>query len=162
MFQEARAFLRQMGGIQGTVAGLLTAPVSDAAPALRACYESDTSGASAAPRIGLLSLGAVLAKTAKQYLTSPTLRGLFIRDQLLCQHIALPDRTSRRLRSKRPRRGWRRGRPVSFYDQHAKEPACASCHALVDPLGYALEGFDGAGRFRTARRKSSRKSKLQD
>ena len=37
-----------------------------------------------------------------------------------------------------------------LYDQHANNPVCAKCHALIDPLGYALEGFDGAGRVRAS------------
>jgi hypothetical protein len=36
-----------------------------------------------------------------------------------------------------------------LYELHAKEPACASCHSLLDSIGFTLELFDGAGRFRT-------------
>jgi hypothetical protein len=34
-------------------------------------------------------------------------------------------------------------------EQHRANPACASCHARMDPLGFALENFDGIGRWRT-------------
>jgi len=35
-------------------------------------------------------------------------------------------------------------------EQHRANPACASCHARMDPLGFALDNFDAIGRFRTA------------
>jgi hypothetical protein len=34
-------------------------------------------------------------------------------------------------------------------EQHRKNPACAVCHARIDPLGFALENFDAVGRWRT-------------
>jgi hypothetical protein len=149
MSEEARGFLRQNGGMQGTLSGLLTAPVANSSSSLVAFYESDASSVHGARRIGLLALGALLSKTAKQYLTSPTLRGLFIRDQLLCQHISLPDDfTPPPIEAAEARMAPKTTREL--YDQHASTPACAKCHALIDPLGYALEGFDGAGRVRTS------------
>jgi hypothetical protein len=35
------------------------------------------------------------------------------------------------------------------FAQHAKDPQCAGCHALLDGIGVAFEGFDGVGRPRT-------------
>ena len=35
-------------------------------------------------------------------------------------------------------------------EQHRKNPVCASCHSKLDPLGFALENFDGVGAFRTS------------
>jgi hypothetical protein len=35
-------------------------------------------------------------------------------------------------------------------EQHRANPACAGCHARMDPLGFALENFDGLGKWRTA------------
>ncbi|WP_437283263.1 DUF1588 domain-containing protein [Sorangium sp. So ce375] len=148
MFAETQSFLRVNGGMQGSIASLLTAPVPDADPALSAFYRSDPSGAMDTARSGLLSLGSVLAKTAKQYLTSPTLRGLFIRDQLLCQHITLPEdftpppieESELRLAPKTTR---------ELYETHNAQAACKSCHSLTDSVGYMLENFDGAGRYRT-------------
>ena len=34
-------------------------------------------------------------------------------------------------------------------EQHRKNPVCASCHDVMDPLGFGLEGYDGVGSFRT-------------
>ena len=44
------------------------------------------------------------------------------------------------------------GRPTSVRERteiHRRNPACASCHAVMDPLGFALENFDTVGEFRT-------------
>jgi hypothetical protein len=35
------------------------------------------------------------------------------------------------------------------FEAHTREPSCAVCHDLIDPLGFAFEGFDGAGQWRT-------------
>jgi hypothetical protein len=148
MLEESRAFLRQNGGMQSTLANLLTAPVPAPAAALASFYASDPSGATAPARIGVLSLGALLAKTAKPYLTSPTLRGLFVRDQLLCQHISLPENftpppiedTEKTAQPRTTRQ---------LYEQHTRDSACAGCHSLLDSVGFLFENFDGAGRSRT-------------
>jgi hypothetical protein len=34
-------------------------------------------------------------------------------------------------------------------ERHRRDPACAGCHAQMDPLGFALENYDGVGRWRT-------------
>ena len=52
-------------------------------------------------------------------------------------------------------------------EQHRKNPVCASCHAQMDPLGFALENFDAVGKWRDARtrkrrRRSTRRATLPD
>lgn len=148
MFAEARAFVTREGGLDGTIQGLLTAELPAPSPELAAFYASDGSASSTQTRVGLLSLGALLSKTAKQYLTSPTLRGLFVRDQLLCQHITLPENfTPPPIEATEAISAPKTTREL--YELHAKEPVCKSCHSLIDPIGYLLESFDGAGRLRT-------------
>ena len=80
--------------------------------------------------------------------SSPTLRGQAVREHLLCQKIPEPpgdvdfsdfnDDTNPVNRTARQR-----------LDVHNKEPSCAGCHKLMDPIGLAMEQFDGAGQFRT-------------
>jgi hypothetical protein len=44
------------------------------------------------------------------------------------------------------------GKPLTgreMMQQHRKNPACASCHVRMDPLGFALENFDATGRWRS-------------
>ena len=98
------------------------------------------------PRAGLLTHGSFLAAHAHPARTSPTRRGKFIRESLLCQAVpapppdvdtSLPDTSSARtLREKLTR--------------HREDPACSGCHALMDPLGLSLEHFDGIGAYRSS------------
>ena len=50
-------------------------------------------------------------------------------------------------------------------EQHRRNPACASCHRIMDPIGLALENFDAVGAWRTRwtpRRQSMRSGQLSD
>lgn len=94
-------------------------------------------------RGGLLGQGLLLALTAKPEETSPTARGLFVREQFLCQHVAdpppgvntnLPAITEARPQTNRER-----------LSEHVTNPSCATCHNLIDPIGYAFEKFDAIG-----------------
>ena len=42
-------------------------------------------------------------------------------------------------------------------EQHRRNPACASCHRMIDPAGLALENFDAIGAWRTPRRRHARR-----
>ncbi len=95
-------------------------------------------------RAGLLGQSLFLALTAKPEDTSPTARGLFIREQFLCQHVAepppgvntnLPEITEARPQTNRDR-----------LREHVTNPSCATCHNLIDPIGFAFEKFDAIGR----------------
>jgi hypothetical protein len=98
-------------------------------------------------RWGLLGKGAILMVTSFPNRTSPVLRGKWVLDNLLgtpppppppnvpdlkedivSQHLSMRERM----------------------EQHRANPACASCHARMDPMGFALDSFDGIGRSRTA------------
>jgi Protein of unknown function (DUF1592)/Protein of unknown function (DUF1588)/Protein of unknown function (DUF1595)/Protein of unknown function (DUF1585)/Protein of unknown function (DUF1587) len=99
------------------------------------------------PRAGLLGQGAFLVSTAGPQDTSPTARGIFIRERLLCQHVPppppgvlttlpepladVPPKTRRQL-----------------MNEHVTNPTCASCHRLMDPIGFGFENFDAIGRWR--------------
>lgn len=99
-----------------------------------------------ARRGGLLGHGSILALNAGPQETSPTARGIFVREQLLCQHVPppppnvnsnLPEPTEEKPLGRRQR-----------LSAHFENPACASCHRLMDPIGFGLEGFDAIGRWR--------------
>ena len=87
-----------------------------------------------------------LTLTAKPDETSPTARGLFVREQFLCQHVAdpppgvntnLPPVTEAQPMTNRDRMA-----------MHATSKACAGCHNLVDPIGFGFEKFDAIGQRR--------------
>jgi hypothetical protein len=99
------------------------------------------------PRAGLLGKAGVLSQFANQKEGSPTLRGKFIREALLCGTIPsppagvsteLPDPPAGVVMTKRERLA-----------KHREDPICAGCHGLMDPLGLTLESFDAIGRYRT-------------
>jgi hypothetical protein len=93
---------------------------------------------------GLLTQGAFLAVHAKANQTSPTLRGKFIRERLFCDPppppppniVVSPSAVDPRL-STRQR-----------FAQHTVDQNCASCHQLMDPVGFLFEHYDAVGRWR--------------
>lgn len=98
-------------------------------------------------RAGVLTTGAWLSIMAKPYASSPTLRGVFLREKILCQSVPAPpanvdNQLPNPTESKTP------VTTRQVLEQHRKDPACASCHAFFDPLGVAFEHFDGVGAHR--------------
>jgi hypothetical protein len=96
------------------------------------------------PRRGLLTQGAILAVTSNPTRTSPVKRGKWILDNLLNQSPPAAPPGVPEL-EKGPLQGTLRQR----MEQHRVDPACAGCHQLMDPLGFALENYDAIGRWRT-------------
>ena len=98
-------------------------------------------------RKGILSHGSLLSNGAKQLDTSPTLRGLWIRNRLFCQVIPPPPPNAN---ADVPPQGSDGGScKPERYSAHANVGSCASCHQAMDPVGFGLENYDRAGRYRT-------------
>jgi hypothetical protein len=146
MLEEATVFLSQHSGATGTLTGLLTTPIVPTG-ALAAFYGSDpSSGGSFGTRTGALDLGAVVSLRAKPNTTSPTLRGLFVRERFMCQAIHLPPDQPPDITETQVRENPKTTREL--YELHAGQPSCAGCHALLDPVGFNFEDLDAAGRLR--------------
>jgi mono/diheme cytochrome c family protein len=99
-------------------------------------------------RGGLLAHGGLLALTSYPTRTSPVLRGKWLLDTILGAPPPSPPPNVPPL----PERD-EQGRTASVrerLEQHRRNPACATCHAIIDPPGFALENFDGLGAWRTA------------
>ncbi len=102
---------------------------------------------SAQPRSGILTQTAFLALMAHPASTSPTYRGKFVRERLLCETVAAPPinvqttipadvpNMPRTLRQK--------------LGEHMANNGCRSCHASMDPIGFGFENFDAVGTYRT-------------
>ncbi len=98
------------------------------------------------PRMGIQGHLSFLALNSHPGRSSPTLRGVAIREMLLCQKVPAPppdvdfsgfndpDSPNKTARQR--------------LSAHSTDPACAGCHRITDPIGLALENFDGAGQFR--------------
>jgi cytochrome c553 len=97
-------------------------------------------------RAGLLGMGAVLAVSSQIEQTNPVLRGAWLLDTLLGTPAPAPppDVPALPKTPKGPRGLTMRQR----LQQHQADATCASCHKLIDPMGYALENFDWLGRWR--------------
>jgi cytochrome c5 len=98
-------------------------------------------------RKGLLGQGSILTVTSYANRTSPVLRGKWLLENMLGTPPPPPPPNVPALKD----RG-EDGEALSVrkrMEQHRANPVCASCHAAMDPLGFALENFDGIGRWRT-------------
>jgi mono/diheme cytochrome c family protein len=99
-------------------------------------------------RAGLLGQGSILTVTSYANRTSPVVRGKWIMETLLGTPPPAPppgvptlDESNSAAKAK----------PKSVREQmenHRKNPNCSGCHSRMDPLGFALENFDGIGAFR--------------
>jgi hypothetical protein len=96
-----------------------------------------------AGRVGILGQAAVIAGHSQPSRTSPTRRGVFISGTFLCKEppspppgviTTIPDNPNLTTRQK--------------LEMHRSNPSCASCHALFDPFGMALEHLDAIGKYR--------------
>jgi hypothetical protein len=99
-------------------------------------------------RGGLLGHGSVLMVTSYPTRTSPVLRGKWLLENVLGTPPPPPPPNVPAL----PERG-EGGKPATvraLLEQHRSNPICASCHAQMDPLGFALENFDAVGAWRTS------------
>jgi hypothetical protein len=97
----------------------------------------------ASHRGGLLTQGSWLTVTSHPDSTSPVKRGKWIMAELLCQEPPPPPPGVDNL-AKGPQTGTMRERLA----QHSKVEPCRTCHQLMDDLGFALENYDGIGRWR--------------
>lgn len=143
-----------MGASSGTLTELLTADYTFVDATLARYYgveRADGANADGFARTttpnrshGLLTQGGLLTVHARADGSSPVLRGKLIRERFLCQELLPPppgivadppavdpDASNREL-----------------YEQHSTDDACRGCHRLMDPIGFAFEHYDGAGRYR--------------
>jgi len=101
------------------------------------------------PRAGLLMQISFVTLHSHPGRSSPTLRGKALREILLCQKVPAPpgdvefnlvqDTNHPNYRTARQR-----------LEAHATNPVCTGCHKITDPMGLALENFDGGGNYRTS------------
>jgi len=98
-------------------------------------------------RWGLLGKASVLSVSSYPHRTSPTLRGKWLLENMLAAPVPPPPATvntnldeNKTIKAASVR---------EMLEQHRTNPGCASCHARMDPLGFALENFDAVGQWRT-------------
>ncbi len=97
-------------------------------------------------RAGLLGTGAVLASFSKFTDTSPTQRGILVKNRLMCQPIDPPPPTVNA--DQPPPATGDAECKIDRYLAHTQSTSCNDCHRQMDPIGFGLENFDIQGRFR--------------
>ena len=98
-------------------------------------------------RAGILTFVSFDSQYAHPGRSSPTLRGRAIRESLLCQKVPDPPGDVDFSKFNDPTSPIKTAR--QRLEAHSTFPACAGCHKVTDPIGLALEHFDGAGQRRT-------------
>ena len=99
-------------------------------------------------RRGLLGHGSLLTITSPPNRTSPVMRGAWIMENLLGAPAPNPpegvdtDLDAKAAATSAP------GTVREQLERHREDPACAGCHGMIDPIGFALENFDLIGRWR--------------
>jgi hypothetical protein len=116
-------------------------------PGIRGSHFRKVQLPAASHRRGLLGQGSILTITSTASRTSPVIRGSWILDNLLAAPVPAPppgvetnidgDGTQVISTSVRQR-----------LEAHRKNPSCAACHKLMDPVGFALENFNAIGAWR--------------
>ncbi|MEM6991881.1 MAG: DUF1592 domain-containing protein [Myxococcota bacterium] len=96
-------------------------------------------------RAGVLSQGSFLSLQSGPLRNSPTKRGKFVQQTVLCNTIPPPP-PEVEAELPEPVEGQTLKESLS---QHMEDPACFSCHGLTDPIGFAFEHYDSIGTYRT-------------
>jgi mono/diheme cytochrome c family protein len=99
-------------------------------------------------RRGILGHGSVLVLTSVADRTSPVMRGKWVMEVLLGSPPPPPPPNVPSLDATNAAPGGKRLTVRERMEEHRKNPACASCHRVIDPIGLALENFDVTGRWR--------------
>ena len=152
MIDEAAAYTAHVFYDGGrTASALYTTPYTFAGPELAALYGQSSAAEGtridwpADERAGLLGLSGVLASLAHSDQSAPVLRGVWVRQRLLCQTLPAPP-ADIPAAPEASEGGTTRER----FTEHTADPVCSSCHVYLDPVGFGFEHFDQLGRYRAA------------
>jgi mono/diheme cytochrome c family protein len=99
-------------------------------------------------RKGLLGKGAILMVTSHADRTSPVVRGKWVLDNLLSAPVP-PMPSNVPPLNEDPNRGGKILTMRERMEEHRKNPVCAACHKIMDPIGLSMENFDAVGAWRT-------------
>lgn len=172
MYEEAIRFFTDLVQHDGSVESLLNADHTFVNEALAGHYGlAGQSGAEfrrvdglkSQERGGILGMAAVLAKQSGASRTSPILRGNWVSEVLLGEKLPKPPKDVPQLPDDEAAT---EGLTVrQLVEKHTSDERCSKCHVRIDPLGFALEGFDAIGRRRAkdlADRPIDTQARLQD
>lgn len=154
MLGETQTFLQTMLAADLSVAHLVDSDFTFLNSRLARFYDIDHVDGDQLQRVsllpehrrsgGVLTHGAILKVTANGTTTSPVLRGVWVNERLLGEHIPPPPKNVPAIEP--DVRGATTIREM--LEKHRSDAACASCHSKIDPPGFALENFNPAGQWR--------------
>jgi hypothetical protein len=156
MYEESIRFFTDMFQHDGSVLGILDAKHTFVNESLAKFYGIPNvvgpewrrvEGVNEQQRGGILGLAATLAKHSGASRTSPTLRGNWVSEVLLGEKLPKPPKDVPQLPEDEA--AIKDLTVRQLVEKHASDARCSNCHVRVDPLGFALEGFDTIGRHRT-------------
>ena len=98
-------------------------------------------------RWGLLGKASILSVTSYPHRTSPTIRGKWLLENILAAPVPPPPPNVNTTLDEG--KTAKTSSVREMLEHHRANPACASCHANMDPLGFSLENFDAIGQWRT-------------
>lgn len=152
MLGETRHFFLDLFDTGGTISDLYTADFTLVNQPLAELYGFAGVGGDSFSRValegrratGVLGHAAFLTEHSLPDNSSPVQRGVIVRERVLCQELPpVPENLDTNL-----------GEPTGFannrerYEQHSSDPLCNTCHASIDPIGFAFEHYDAFGRYR--------------
>jgi hypothetical protein len=153
MENESRAFIEEvLSGPKPTLAELLTADWTIVDAPLAEVYGVKSAGdgkrtsLAGSGRLGILNQGAFLSVFATNNGSHPVFRGVALMRRIAC--LSVPDPGALGIVVSFPAADTSKTTRARFA-AHAMDSGCAGCHSTIDNFGFALENFDGMGRWRT-------------
>jgi hypothetical protein len=152
MAEETRRFVEHVFfEKKDGVTALFSSDETFVTPALAAHYGLGAPGADGLVKrppeqaLGLLAQGSILSRFALTAISSPPQRGAFVWRHLLCRDLGNPPPNAGMPPVPDPAFTTRE----RFEEAHSTLPSCAGCHTIIDGIGFGLENFDTAGRWRS-------------
>ncbi|MGE0607592.1 MAG: DUF1592 domain-containing protein [Pirellulales bacterium] len=155
MYEEPRRFFTDLFQHDGSILSIFDCDHTFVNEALAGHYDMAgisgpewrrVAGQKELGRGGILGMSATLAKQSGASRTSPILRGNWVSEVLLGEKLPRPPKDVPPLPDDETATAELTVRQL--VEQHTNDERCASCHRRIDPLGFALEGFDAIGRRR--------------
>src|SRR4051812_41884243 len=156
MYDEARLFFESIVRENRSVVSLVDGDYTYLNGTLAALYGLDKKVIGSrwrkvkltdANRGGILGMPGILAVTSFPNRTSPVKRGVWVLEQVLGEHVPPPPPNVPPL-EKQEQKTVENLTLRQRTELHRKDPTCANCHKVLDPIGFGLENFDAIGRWR--------------
>jgi hypothetical protein len=148
MTEQTHETVKELARTNQTLEDLMLSPSTYLPEALATHYGAASSGwveQDGETYGGLLTHGSMLTVYALGDGSSPVHRGVAVRERMLCEELPPPPPNL----DTSPPAADAGGTTREKYEVHSSLPECASCHILIDPIGFGFEHYDHLGRWRT-------------